>query len=157
MKGTTRLQITEKMCALRDSNSRPRPTEAAQPAGAETSQMESLAQRGSGETKPLVTNADKSLGATGASDRFRPLTRRLVYNPLRKLVGVTRTFALADGHRIIAPTSTAPKPIHKIDRLCSPAIQYPVAALKHRIALVHPLPHAAGLLTAFSMLCIVLQ
>jgi hypothetical protein len=33
---------------------------------------------------------------------------------------------------------------------CSPANQYPLAALKQRNELVHPLPHAAGLLTIFS-------
>ena len=58
-------------------------------------------------------------------------------------------------HKTIAPTSTVPKTIQKIDRLCSPATQYPVAALKHRMALVQPLPQAAGLLIAFKKLCMI--
>jgi hypothetical protein len=40
-----------------------------------------------------------------------------------------------------------PSTIQQIDLRRSPANQYPVAALKQRIALVHPLPHAAGLLS----------
>ncbi len=47
----------------------------------------------------------------------------------------------------MAPTSTAPSAAQKIARRRSPAIQYPVAALKQRIALVHPLAQAAGLLS----------
>jgi hypothetical protein len=39
-----------------------------------------------------------------------------------------------------------------IARLCSPAIQNPLAALKHRIALVHPLTQAPGLLSIFRTL-----
>jgi hypothetical protein len=43
----------------------------------------------------------------------------------------------------------APSTAQQIARRRSPASQYPVAALKQRIALVHPLAHAAGLLTIF--------
>jgi hypothetical protein len=32
-----------------------------------------------------------------------PLACRLLHNPLRKLVGITRTFAFADGHESIMP------------------------------------------------------
>src|ERR1700722_5019488 len=35
--------------------------------------------------------------------RFRRVTRRLIHDPLGKLVRITRTFALADGHRSIMP------------------------------------------------------
>jgi hypothetical protein len=76
---------------------------------------------------------------------------RTIYDPRCKLVRITRAFSFADGHNTMAPTSAIPNMIQKIARLCSPAIQYPDAALKHRIALVHPLPQAAGLLIALSM------
>jgi hypothetical protein len=49
----------------------------------------------------------------------------------------------------MAPTSTAPSTAQQIALRRSPASQYPVAALKQRIALVHPLAHAAGLLSIF--------
>jgi hypothetical protein len=52
-------------------------------------------------------------------------------------------------YNTMAPTSTAPKTTQQIALRRSPANQYPVAALKQRIALVHPLPHAAGLLSIF--------
>jgi hypothetical protein len=51
--------------------------------------------------------------------------------------------------KTIAATSTAPSKPQQIDLLCSPANQYPKAALKQRAALVHPLAHAAGLLSIF--------
>jgi hypothetical protein len=37
-----------------------------------------------------------------------------------------------------------PSASQQIDFLCSPANQNPLAALKQRIALVHPLAHAPG-------------
>ena len=46
---------------------------------------------------------------------------------------------------MMAATSTAPNATQKIALLCSPASQYPLAALKQRMALVHPLAHAVGL------------
>ena len=49
----------------------------------------------------------------------------------------------------MAATSTTPKAIQHAALLCSPDSQYPVAALKQRNALVHPLPQAAGLLSVF--------
>ena len=49
-------------------------------------------------------------------------------------------------HKTIATTSTAPRTPQQIARLCSPANQNPDAALKQRVALVHPLAQAAGLL-----------
>ena len=52
-------------------------------------------------------------------------------------------------YNTIAPTSIAPSTIQQIALRRSPANQYPVAALKQRIALVHPLAHAAGLLSIF--------
>jgi len=52
-------------------------------------------------------------------------------------------------YNTIAPTSMVPSTIQQIALRRSPANQYPVAALKQRIALVHPLPHAAGLLSIF--------
>jgi hypothetical protein len=48
-------------------------------------------------------------------------------------------------HNTMADTSTAPSTAQQIALLCSPANQYPLAALKQRIALVHPLAHAPGL------------
>jgi len=66
-----------------------------------------------------------------------------------KLVCIT--FSFSNSHNKMAPTSAVPSTIQQIARLCSPAIQYPDAALKQRIALVHPLPQAAGLLIAFNM------
>lgn len=51
-------------------------------------------------------------------------------------------------HRTIADISAKPKATQTIDLLCSPANQYPRAALKQRNELVHPLPQAAGLLSA---------
>ena len=50
-------------------------------------------------------------------------------------------------YKTIAATSMRPSATQQIALLCSPAIQKPVAALKQRNALVHPLPHAAGLLS----------
>jgi len=52
----------------------------------------------------------------------------------------------------MAATSTAPSTTQKIALRRSPASQYPVAALKQRIALVHPLAHAAGLLSILTNL-----
>ena len=49
-------------------------------------------------------------------------------------------------HNTIAAISTMPKTAQQTALRCSWAIQYPAAALKHRIALVHPLAQAAGLL-----------
>jgi hypothetical protein len=46
----------------------------------------------------------------------------------------------------MAATSTPPSITQKIALRGSPAPKYPAAALKQRIALVHPLAHAAGLL-----------
>jgi hypothetical protein len=63
-----------------------------------------------------------------------------------------RTMFHADAvrfYKTIAPTSIAPSTTQQIALRRSPASQYPVAALKQRIALVHPLPHAAGLLSIF--------
>ena len=52
-------------------------------------------------------------------------------------------------YKTMAATSTPPRAAQQIALRCSPANQYPVAALKQRIALVHPLAHAAGLLSIF--------
>ena len=52
-------------------------------------------------------------------------------------------------HRRIAATSTAPRTAQHTARRCSPANQYPAAALKQRIALVHPLVAAATLLKSW--------
>src|SRR5882724_6279775 len=49
-------------------------------------------------------------------------------------------------HKRIARTSTTPITIQMIALTCSPANQNPLAALKQRIALVHPLTNAPGLL-----------
>jgi AmiR/NasT family two-component response regulator len=49
-------------------------------------------------------------------------------------------------YKRMAATSVAPSAIQQIARRRSPANQKPVAALKQRIALVHPLAQAAGLL-----------
>ena len=54
-------------------------------------------------------------------------------------------------YRRIAPTSTTPRITQKIALRRSPAPTYPAAALKHRIALVHPLAQAAGLLNIFTI------
>jgi len=45
---------------------------------------------------------------------------------------------------MMAATSTAPNATQQIALLCSPASQYPLPALKQRMALVHPLAHAVG-------------
>jgi len=50
-------------------------------------------------------------------------------------------------YKTIAKTSTAPITAQQIALLCSPAIQNPLAALRQRIALVHPLTKAPGLLS----------
>jgi hypothetical protein len=50
-------------------------------------------------------------------------------------------------YKTIAAISTMPSAIQQSALPRSPASQYPVAALKQRKALVHPLPHAAGLLS----------
>ena len=55
----------------------------------------------------------------------------------------------SDFHKTIAATSTAPSAAQQTALPRSPANQYPVAALKQRIALVHPLAQAAGLLSIF--------
>ena len=47
-------------------------------------------------------------------------------------------------HSRMADTSTTPSTAQQIAFLCSRANQYPLAALKQRIALVHPLAHAPG-------------
>jgi hypothetical protein len=49
----------------------------------------------------------------------------------------------------MAATSIAPSAAQQMALPRSSAIQYPVAALKQRTALVHPLAHAAGLLSIF--------
>jgi hypothetical protein len=55
-------------------------------------------------------------------------------------------------YKTIAATSAAPRAIQHIALRCSPANQYPVAALKQRTELVHPLVNAAGLLSSCSIL-----
>jgi hypothetical protein len=57
----------------------------------------------------------------------------------------SRTNAHEVFHNTMADTSTPPSTAQQIALLCSPANQYPLAALKQRIALVHPLAHAPGL------------
>jgi hypothetical protein len=52
-------------------------------------------------------------------------------------------------YQIIANTSTAPITVQQIALPRSPANQKPLAALKHRTALVHPLTRAPGLLSIF--------
>src|SRR6202012_923856 len=52
-------------------------------------------------------------------------------------------------HHRIETISITPNETQKIAFRCSPANQYPAAALKQRTPLVQPLPHAAGLLIAF--------
>ena len=52
-------------------------------------------------------------------------------------------------YRTIAPISTTPSITQNAALRFSPAPRYPAAALKHRIALVHPLAQAAGLLNIF--------
>src|SRR5215470_6729836 len=59
------------------------------------------------------------------------------------------TLNVGEIHRTIAATSTAPSIPQQIALRCSPAPKYPAAALKQRIALVHPLAQAAGLLSIF--------
>jgi hypothetical protein len=49
----------------------------------------------------------------------------------------------------MAATSIAPSAAQQMALPRSSAIQYPVAALKQRTALVHPLAQAAGLLSIF--------
>ena len=49
-------------------------------------------------------------------------------------------------YKTIAHTSTAPITVQQIALPRSPASQKPLAALKQRIALVHPLTNAPGLL-----------
>ena len=49
----------------------------------------------------------------------------------------------------MAATSIAPSATQQIALARSSASQYPVAALKQRTALDHPLAHAAGLLSIF--------
>jgi hypothetical protein len=52
----------------------------------------------------------------------------------------------AQVYKTMAPTSTVPRTTQQIALPRSPANQYPLAALKQRTALVHPLLKAAGLL-----------
>ena len=67
---------------------------------------------------------------------------------------LSRSQGLQDVYKTIAATSTAPSTTQQIALRCSPANQYPTAALKQRIALVHPLAIAAGLLNISSILFI---
>jgi len=64
-----------------------------------------------------------------------------------------RVFSIDLCYKTIAATSTAPSVPQHIALLCSPANQYPVAALKQRTALVHPLADAAGLLAQRNPVC----
>ena len=59
---------------------------------------------------------------------------------------------LSEFYKTIAATSTVPSAIQHAALPRSPASQYPVAALKQRAALDHPLAHAAGLLSIFGSL-----
>src|SRR6266851_5204559 len=52
-------------------------------------------------------------------------------------------------HKTIANTSITPITVQTIALPRSPANQNPLAALKQRIALVHPLTNAPGLLSIF--------
>ena len=65
-----------------------------------------------------------------------------------------RAQGLQDVYKTIAATSTAPSATQQIALRCSPATQKPMAALKQRMALVHPLANAAGLLNISSILFI---
>jgi hypothetical protein len=51
-------------------------------------------------------------------------------------------------HHMMATTSTTPMAVQQIALPRSPANQKPLAALKQRTALVHPLTNAPGLLNA---------
>jgi hypothetical protein len=53
------------------------------------------------------------------------------------------------GYQTIATTSTKPRTIQQNAFPRCPASQNPLAALKQRTALVHPLAQAAGLLNSF--------
>jgi hypothetical protein len=52
-------------------------------------------------------------------------------------------------YKTIASTSAAPSATQQMALPRSPANQNPLAALKQRTALVHPLTHAPGLLSIF--------
>jgi len=68
--------------------------------------------------------------------------------PLGSTIYVPSKFSIWR-YKTIAATSITPSVTQQIARPRSPANQYPLAALKQRKALVHPLAQAPGLLSIF--------
>ena len=64
---------------------------------------------------------------------------------------VTNSRRVAQPYSAIAATSITPSTAQQMALRFCPAPRNPAAALKHRIALVHPLAHAAGLLSIFKI------
>jgi hypothetical protein len=78
---------------------------------------------------------------------FLSLTLRSIGLPLTEVSFAWPAVNLSKDYRTIANTSTAPITAQQIALRCSPANQNPLAALKQRKALVHPLINAPGLLS----------